>query len=181
MKYITSIDRCQGICAKNITHFCSSKTARAVRVWPPVSGSILCPPLFCPYAGRRVQEAAPYRCHGPRTGGHMGQYKSLSGECRRGRSQTGPCSGRPKGSPLRFYTGAFEILGGRVRTPAPTANLVFVGAGHWPARRCTRRVQEAAPYSSAPAATCWIKPGAEVEPQHPQFSTRPGPSGPAGI
>ena len=103
MKYITSIDRCQGICAKNITHFCSSKTARAVRVWPPVSGSILCPPLFCPCAGRRVQEAAPYRCHGPKTGGHMGQYKSLSGECRRGRSQTGPCSGRPQGSPLRVH------------------------------------------------------------------------------
>ena len=65
--------------------------------------------------------------------------------------------------------------GGRVRTPAPTANLeaslLFVGAGHWPARRCTRRVQEAAPYSPAPAATCSAKPGAGVEPHQPQFST----------
>ena len=43
---------------------------------------------------------------------------------------------------------------GRVRTPAPTAYTEtvpsFVGAGHWPARRCTRRVQEAAPCGSAP-------------------------------
>ena len=41
-----------------------------------------------------------------------------------------------------------------------------------------RRVQEAAPYSSAPAATCSAKPGAEVEPHQPQFFTTPGPSGP---
>ena len=65
--------------------------------------------------------------------------------------------------------------GGRVRTPAPTANLeaslLFVGAGYCPARKCTRRVQEAAPYSPAPAATCSAKPGAEVEPHQPQFST----------
>ena len=75
--------------------------------------------------------------------------------------------------------------GGRVRTPAPTANLeaslLFVGAGHWPARRCTRRVQEAAPYSPAPAVTCSSRPGA-VRKLHPlQFSTTLGPSGPAEI
>ena len=61
--------------------------------------------------------------------------------------------------------------GGRVRTPAPTACreavLPFVGAGHWPARRCTRRVQEAAPYSPAPAITCSTGPGAGMKSQSP--------------
>ena len=32
-------------------------------------------------------------------------------------------TGRPSVPPLRFYTGTFETLGGRVRAPAPTANL----------------------------------------------------------
>ena len=68
---------------------------------------------------------------------------------------------------------------GRVRTPAPTANLeaslLFVGAGHWPARRCTRRVQEAAPYSSAPAATCSVNLGAEVERRSREFLLTQGP------
>ena len=31
-------------------------------------------------------------------------------------------TGRPSVPPLRFYTGTFETLGGRVRAPAPTAN-----------------------------------------------------------
>ena len=44
---------------------------------------------------RRVQEAAPYGCRTPRgTGGHMGpplrKCRNLSGERRRGWSQTGP-------------------------------------------------------------------------------------------
>ena len=42
-----------------------------------------------------------------------------------------PHGERPQGSPLR-----------RIQK----LSLRFVGAGHWPARRCTRRVREAAPY-----------------------------------
>ena len=38
-----------------------------------------------------------------------------------------------------------------------------------------RRVREAAPYSSAPAATCSVKPGAEQEPQQQQFLQTQGP------
>ena len=71
--------------------------------------------------------------------------------------------------------------GGRVRTPAPTANLeaslLFVGAGHWPARRCTRRVQEAVPYSPAPVATCSAKPGAVVKAHHLKFSVQQAAEG----
>ncbi len=42
-------------------------------------------------------------------------YKSLSGERRRGRSRTGPCSGRPRGLPLQFertalITGAVPLI-----------------------------------------------------------------------
>ena len=119
-------------------------------------------------------------------GGHMGpplrNYKSLSGERRMGRSQTGPsrsfCHSGAHPHPPRFARHLPPWRGkacGRVRTPAPTANLVFVGAGHWPARRCTRRVQEAAPYSSAPAATCSVNLGAEVERRSREFLLTQGP------
>ena len=54
-------------------------------------------------------------------------------------------------------------------------SLFFVGAGHWPARRYMRRVQEAAPYSPAPAVICSAKPGAEVEPHQRQFLQTQGP------
>ena len=43
-----------------------------------------------------------------------------------------------------------------------------------------RRVQEAAPYGPAPAATCMARPGAVRKPHLLQFSTRTGPSGPGG-
>ena len=123
-------------------------------------------------------------------GGHMGpplrNYKSLSGERRMGRSQTGPsrsfCHSGAHPHPPRFARHLPPWRGkacGRVRTPAPTANLeaslLFVGAGHWPARRCTRRVQEAAPYSSAPAATCSVNLGAEVERRSREFLLTQGP------
>ena len=38
-----------------------------------------------------------------------------------------------------------------------------------------RRVQEAAPYGSAPAITCSAKPGAAVESHQPQFWNSQGP------
>ena len=171
MKYITSLDRCQGICAKNITHFCSSKTARAVRVWPPVSGSILCPPPFCPCAGRRVQEAAPYRRHGPRTDGHMGpplqKYKSLSSECRRGRSQTSPCSGRPQGSPLRVH-----LSNGRAADSRPYG-------GFAKQLRAVRRGRRALQPSTSRHLIGKVRRanGTAVA----TIFANPGPSGPAGI
>ena len=120
------------------------------------------------------------------TGGHMGaplrKCKSLSGEHRRGRTLAGPsrsfCHSGAHPHPPRFARHLPPWRGkacGRVRTPAPTANLVFVGAGHWPARRCTRRVQEAAPYIPAPTATCSAKPGAEVERRSREFLLTQGP------
>ena len=60
-----------------------------------------------------------------------------------------PHGGRPQGSPLR-----------RIQK----LSLRFVGAGHWPARRCTRRAEVVAPYSPAPVSTCSAKPGAAVGP-----------------
>ena len=59
----------------------------------------------------------------------------------------------------------------------PYGVLYFVGAGHWPACRCTRRVQEAAPYSPAPAATCSAKPGAVLESYRLQFWNSQAPVG----
>ena len=85
-------------------------------------------------------------------------------------------SPRPTGSPSSAPVCALGHLppgrgkaGRAARCAAPTAYSeavppFFVGAGHWPAHRCTRRVQEAAPYSPAPASTCSAKPGAVVEP-----------------
>ena len=72
----------------------------------------------------------------------------------------GKAFGRPQGPPLR-----------RIQKPS----VFNVGAGHWPARRCTRRVQEAAPYTPAPAATCSARPGAVVEAQQRQFLNSQGP------
>ena len=181
MKYITSLDRCQGICAKNITHFCSSKTARAVRAWPPLSGSILCPPLFCPCAGRRDQEAAPYRCHGPKTGGHMGQYKSLSGECRRGRTLAGPSRSfcHSGATLIRLASlGTFPLEGGRLAGDRKGRPYGFTKV-HLSNRRAGEGTR---PYGGKRTGSVGsAEPGAEVEPHRPQFSTYPGPSGPAGI
>ena len=71
-----------------------------------------------------------------------------------------------------------RLSGGRKGRPyggSGNSPVFFVGAGHWPARRCTRRVQEAAPYSPAPAATCSARPGAVVEAQQRQFLNSQGP------
>ena len=45
-----------------------------------------------------------------------------------------------------------EGSGGRPLRRMQKPSFPFVGAGHWPARRFMRRVQEAAPYGSAPVA-----------------------------
>ena len=60
--------------------------------------------------------------------------------------------------PQCAHWGTFPLEGGRLggksdvqplrRIQKPS--LLFVGAGHRPARRCTRRVQEAAPYKHRP-------------------------------
>ena len=174
-------ESCQGLCAKNITHFCSSKTVRAVRVWPPVSGSILCPPPFCPYVGRRVQEAAPYRCHGPKTGGHMGQYKSLSGECRRGRTLAGPSRSfcHSGATLIRLASlGTFPLEGGRLAGDRKGRPYGFTKV-HLSNRRAGEGTR---PYGGKRTGSVGsAEPGAEVDPHRPQFSTYPGPSGPAGI
>ena len=69
---------------------------------------------------------------------------------------------------------------GRPRGAAPTVEngsgpFFFVGAGPRPARRCTRRVQEAAPYSPAPAATYSAKPGVAVKQHQRKFLQTKGP------
>ena len=112
--------------------------------------------------GRRVQEAAPYRRHGPRTGGHMGQYKSLSGECRRGRTPAGP-------SRSFCHSGASLI------------RLASLGTFPLEGRRLSGD-RKSRPYGGNQTGSVGsAEPGAEVEPHRPQFSTYPGPSGPAGI
>ena len=196
MKYITSLDRCQGICAKNITHFCSSKTARAVRVWPPVSGSILCPPLFCPCSGRRVQEAAPYRCHGPKTGGHMGQYKSLSGECRRGRTLAGPSRSfcHSGATLIRLASlGTFPLEGGRLAGDRKGRPYGFTKV-----HLSNRRAADSRPYGGFAKQLRAVRRGRRaLQPSTSRhligkarrangtavatIFANPGPSGPAGI
>ena len=51
-----------------------------------------------------------------------------------------PYSGRPQGSPLRFYEVVFEAQPGGSRSHpygVPVGCVLFVGAGHWPAHRRT--------------------------------------------
>ena len=94
-----------------------------------------------------------------------------------------PSTGSPSSAPvcaLGHLPPGRGKAGRAARCAAPTACTeavppFFVGAGHWPARRCTRRVQEAAPYSPAPAATCSAKPGAAVESHQLQFLQTQGP------
>ena len=72
----------------------------------------------------------------------------------------------------------YTIMGGPVCRPydgSGCGHFFFVGAGHWPARRCTRRVQEAVPYSPAPAAACSAKAGAAVETHQRKFLRTQGP------
>ena len=68
-----------------------------------------------------------------------------------------------------------EGSGGRPLRRIQKPSFPFVGAGPRPARRFMRRVQEAAPYGSAPASTCSAEPGAEREPHPPQFWNSQGP------
>ena len=68
-----------------------------------------------------------------------------------------------------------EGSGGRPLRRIQKPSFPFVGAGHWPARRCTRRVQEAVPYSPAPAAACSAKAGAAVETHQRKFLRTQGP------
>ena len=135
----------------------------------------------CPSAHAEADEVRPFKPLAP-----SADHRNRAARCTAPTGWSGfPSAGDRKGRPYGF-TGALPEIwragedtrpyGGYRSRPPP-----FVGAGHWPARRCTRRVQEAAPYSPAPVATCSAKPGAEVEPHQPQFSTKPGPSGPAGI
>ena len=88
-------------------------------------------------------------------------------------------AGDRKGRPYGF-TGALPEIWRAGEDTRPyggfgSGPFFSVGAGHWPARRYTRRVQEAAPYSPAPAATCSAKPGAVVKPQRLQFLQTQGP------
>ena len=53
--------------------------------------------------------------------------------------------------------------------------ILFYRRGRTLAGPHTRRVQEAAPYSPAPAATCSVKPGAEVERWSREFLLTQGP------
>ena len=90
--------------------------------------------------------------------------------------------------PQCAHWGTFPLEGGRLggKSGVPPLrriqkpSLLFVGAGHRPARRCTRRVQEAAPYGSAPAAACSAKPGAAVGPHQQQFWNSQAPVGRIG-
>ena len=131
--------------------------------------------------GRRVQEAAPYRRHGPRTGSHMGQYKSLSGECRRGRTLAGPSRSfcHSGATLIRLASlGTFPLEGGRLACDRKGRPYGFTKV-HLSNRRAGEGTR---PYGGKRTGSVGsAEPGAEVEPHRPQFSTYPGPSGPAGI
>ena len=114
-------------------------------------------------------------------------------------------SSRPTGSPSSAPVCARGPLppgrgkaGRAARCAAPTACTeavppFFVGAGHWPAHRCTRRVQESAPLQGAETPTgdrkgCpygvsststvgSVKPGAEFESHRMQFWGSQAPVG----
>ena len=111
MKYITLLKSCQGLCAKNITHFCSSKTVRAVRAWPPALGTIPCQPPFC-RGGLRGRSLV--------CGGSASRRPRPTGVTAQGRAATW---GRPYGPhPPRFARHLPPEEGLRAgHGPAPTA------------------------------------------------------------
>ena len=90
------------------------------------------------------------------------KYKSLSGECRKGRTLAGPSRSfcHSGATLIRLASlGTFPLEGGRL-------------AGDRKGR----------PYGGKRTGSVGsAEPGAEVEPHRPQFSTYPGPSGLAGI
>ena len=102
----------------------------------------------------------------------------------------GPDTGRPLEGSLRFQSPphpprmcsspspkgeGLRAADSRPYDGSGCGHFFFVGAGHWPARRCTRRVQEAVPYSPAPAAACSAKAGAAVETHQRKFLRTQGP------
>ena len=110
---------------------------------------------------------------------------------------TGSSSSTPVCAPGHLPPGRGKA-GRAARCAAPTACTeavppFFVGAGHWPAHRCTRRVQEAAPLQGAETPTgdrkgCpygvsststvgSVKPGAEFESHRMQFWGSQAPVG----
>ena len=159
---------------RKISHiFSLPKPARAARVWPQVPGTIPCQPPFC----RGGPRGLPLVCGG--------------GASRRPRPTGVTAQGR-------------AAIWGRPYKNTKACPVNAVGAGHWPARRGASAIPEppsSASLRSAPSPRGRLagdrkgrpyggkrtgsvgsaEPGAEVEPHRPQFSTYPGPSGPAGI
>ena len=109
---------------------------------------------------------------------------------------TGSSSSTPVCAPGHLPPGRGKA-GRAARCAAPTACTeavppFFVGAGHWPAHRCTRRVQESAPLQGAETPTGdrkgrpygvsststvgSVKPGAEFESHRMQFWGSQAPS-----
>ena len=95
-------------------------------------------------------------------------------------------AGDRKGRPYVFSRAYFETLGGRVTDPPlrriQKPSVFNVGAGPRPARRCTRRVQEAAPYrvQRPPRAATWVRPykvGGNLPPHPPRIRSAPSPQG----
>ena len=142
--------------------------------------------------GRRVQKAAPYRRHGPRTGSHMGQYKSLSGECRRGRTPAGPSRSfcHSGATLIRLASlGTFPLKGGRLCERGKSLSPLSRCARHLPLIRGvvpsptgfkdTFRVWVGEALGPPAAYESWYRwlgnPGAEIEPHWRQFLQIQGP------
>ena len=146
---------------------------RVERLLPQWATARVAPTAFlCGDSERRVREAAPYKGRIPpeRAGEDTRPYGGCGSvlSFRRGRTLAGPREGfcyfgthpHPprirsalspwKGEGFRAADsrqgGVVPKSGGRVRTPAPTADAEascpFVGAGHWPARQMASAIPE---------------------------------------
>ena len=109
------------------------------------------------------------------------KYKSLSGECRRGRTLAGPSRSfcHSGATLIRLASlGTFPLEGGRLACDRKGRPYGFTKV-HLSNRRAGEGTR---PYGGNQTGSVGsAEPGAKVEPQQRQFSTYPGPSGPAGI
>ena len=109
------------------------------------------------------------------------KYKSLSGECRRGRTLAGPSRSfcHSGATLIRLASlGTFPLEGGRLAGDRKGRPYGFTKV-HLSNRRAGEGTR---PYGGNQTGSVGsAEPGAKVEPQQRQFSTYPGPSGPAGI
>ena len=129
--------------------------------------------------GRALQVSRPK--DGRPHGADPTKYKSLSGECRRGRTLAGPSRSfcHSGATLIRLASlGTFPLEGGRLACDRKGRPYGFTKV-HLSNRRAGEGTR---PYGGKRTGSVGsAEPGAEVEPHRPQFSTYPGPSGLAGI